>query len=109
MKVAMKAFSTLALVVVLFVFLAGCASVGNPALKTLTIQELDGKTYQQLVAKLGPPNSVIRISTNGVAQEHYTWAYAYVGLGAVESATLTVSFDADGKVLTLDVAQLHGQ
>ena len=105
----MMKWTTWVPLVVFVVFLAGCASVGNPALKTLTVQELEGKTYQQLVAKLGPPNDTMNISINGVAQAHYTWAYAYVSLGAVESATRMGSFDAEGKGQLLNVMQAHSE
>jgi hypothetical protein len=83
--------------------IAGCATVGNPKIKDVTPEMLKHMTKDQLFAEYGQPNTKQLIIKDDKEIETYTWSYATVAPGHVESAAFSVSFDGENRVSTITV------
>ena len=84
---------------------AGCASVGNPKIMELKPEQLQGMTKAQLIEAYGDPNMKQTVYKDGKQTDTYTWSYAFVAPGYVESAAFAISFDESGTVSTVTMRQ----
>lgn len=91
---------SLFLLLVALSFMA-CATVGNEKIKHVTPEQLQGMTKAELIAAYGPPTMKQTTLKDGHWVEQYTWSFASVGPGYVESAAFSVVFDEKNTISTV--------
>src|SRR5262245_35648797 len=93
----------------LLLHLAACATVGNPKIKDVTPEMLKHMTKDQLIAEYCQPTMKQIIIKDDKEIETYSWSYATVEPGHVESAAFSVSFDGENRVSTITVTRTPAQ
>ena len=81
--------------------LAGCAEMGNRAIKTASAEDLQGKTEAQLVAQFGPPTVRTVMFADGKTRETLAWSYMLIAPFSTNLASLYVTLDETKTVVAV--------